>query len=123
MNIRRVTHHFRPTLLAVLAVILATTTGCLSRLSPHELTIQQGNVVTQKMVNRLKPGMTKRQVKYILGTPLIVDAINDDEWHYIYSIHKGQANALKTQLAVKFVDEKLTEINGDYKPEVDSSIE
>ena len=120
-------HHFIPslrlTVIGVLSLILTATSGCLSKLGPHELTIQQGNVVSQKMVNKLKPGMTKRQVQFILGTPLIVDAINDNEWHYIYSLHKGQSNALKSQIGVTFVDEKLTEISGDYKPANDDTTE
>ena len=81
MNKQRLKHHFRFCLIVMTVMLLAATSGCLSRLGPHELTIQQGNVVTQKMVNKLKPGMTKRQVEYILGTPLIVDAINNNEWH------------------------------------------
>ena len=52
--------------------------------------IQQGNVVTQEEINKLEPGMSKAQVRYLLGTPLLVDVFHQDRWDYIYSMQEGR---------------------------------
>ncbi len=100
-----------------LSLIMALSACGSSRfLRPHKIAIQQGNVITQEMVDRLKPGMTRSQVKFVLGTPLIVDTINDDQWHYIYTLRAGNGQTLKRNLVVIFVDNALTELTGDYQP-------
>lgn len=107
----------RWTTLALILLCLGLSACSGSRfLRPHKIAIQQGNVITQEMVDRLKPGMTKKQVKFVLGTPLIVDTLNFDEWHYIYSLRLGNGDTLKKVFTVLFADNKLTEITGDYKP-------
>ena len=95
-------------------LLLSPLYGCTSKLLPHELTIQQGNVVTQAKVDQLKVGMSKRQVKFILGTPLIVDALNHNEWHYIYSVHKGKQAPQRSKLSIYFENELLAAIAGDF---------
>lgn len=88
-------------------------------LRPHKIAIQQGNVITQEMVDRLKPGMTKKQVKFVLGTPLVIDTFNYDEWHYIYSLRLGNGKTAKKEFTVQFTNNKLTELSGDYKPSIE----
>jgi outer membrane protein assembly factor BamE len=85
-------------------------------LKPHKISIQQGNVITQEMVDRLKPGMSRSQVKFVLGTPLVVDTLNNDQWHYIYSLRLGNGKLLQKNFIVSFVDNQLSELTGDYKP-------
>jgi len=74
---------------------------------------QQGNVVTAEMVSTLKPGMTKRQVRYVLGTPLVTDPFHQDRWDYVYSFQKGSGQRSQQRLTVIFKDDALVSIEGD----------
>ena len=53
-------------------------------LTPYRIDIQQGNFVSQEMVAQLKPGMSKDQVRFVLGTPLLADIFHGDRWDYVY---------------------------------------
>ncbi|MDP2227680.1 MAG: outer membrane protein assembly factor BamE [Moraxellaceae bacterium] len=76
----------KSSLLFLLCAVLA---GCGNFLSVYKADIDQGNVVTQEMASRLKPGMTPAQVKYVLGTPLITDTLNPKRWDYLYDYTPG----------------------------------
>jgi len=78
--------------------------------------IQQGNVVTPETVSALKLGMTKRQVRYALGTPLIADPFHKDRWDYVYSLQKSRGTRSQQRLTVIFKDEALVAIEGDLAP-------
>jgi outer membrane protein assembly factor BamE len=101
-----------------LLIVLA---GCkqvpmLPGITPHKIDIQQGNYVTQDMVAKLKPGMSKSQVRFALGTPLIVDPFHSDRWDYIYVLQKGGRVAEQRRIVVVFQDDKLLRIDGDIVP-------
>lgn len=96
--------------LALIATLLLV--GC----SVYKLEIQQGNVVTQEMVDGLKPGMSKRQVAFLLGTPLVADAFHQDRWDYYYSLRPGGKETEQQRIAVFFEDEKLVRVEGDMRP-------
>ncbi len=83
----------------------------------YKPTVQQGNVVTQEMVDKLQPGMNRRQVTYILGTPLLVDAFHQDRWDYIYTKEVGGGAGNKKQVSLFFEDDILIRIEGDFRPE------
>lgn len=83
----------------------------------YKPTIQQGNVVTQEMVNKLKPGMNRRQVAYILGTPLLVDAFHQDRWDYVYTKEVGGGTGNMERISLHFEDDVLVRIEGDFRPE------
>lgn len=94
-------------------------TGCSSFHFPgaHRFDIPQGNVVTQDMVDQLKPGMTKSQVRFIMGTPLLVDTFNQNRWDYYYSVRKTNGELEQEQVSVFFNEQDLlTGITGDYAP-------
>ncbi|MCP3669101.1 MAG: outer membrane protein assembly factor BamE [Gammaproteobacteria bacterium] len=78
--------------------------------------VQQGNVVTQEMVDKLQPGMNRRQVTYILGTPLLVDAFHQDRWDYIYTRETGGGTDNKEQISLFFEDDTLIKVEGDFRP-------
>ncbi len=80
-------------------------------------TIEQGNVITQEQVNRLKPGMSREQVRFILGTPTLQDAFHANRWDYPYTTGKGSHPEVIKHLAVFFEDGRLTRIVGDYRPQ------
>jgi len=83
----------------------------------HRPDIQQGNIVTQEMVNQLRPGMARRQVKYIMGTPILVDVFHQDRWDYVYSMKEGSDPRTQERISLHFSDNKLTRIEGDYRPQ------
>jgi outer membrane protein assembly factor BamE len=82
----------------------------------HRITIQQGNVVTQQMIDRLKPGMTKSQVDFVLGKAVIDDPLEADRWDYVYSIQLPKGSVIHKTLSVHFVDERLSHFFGDFIP-------
>lgn len=82
----------------------------------YRVTIQQGNIITQEMVDQLKPGMTKRQVNFILGTPLIIDSFQQDRWDYMYTLKNREGETSEKKFTVYFNDDQLTTFAGDFKP-------
>ncbi|MDP3483670.1 MAG: outer membrane protein assembly factor BamE [Sulfuricella sp.] len=83
------------------------------KLTPYKIDIQQGNVVTQEMVAKLKPGMTKAQVRFIMGTPLITDAFHANRWDYVYRYQKAGKLIEERKLALFFDQELLQRVEGD----------
>jgi outer membrane protein assembly factor BamE len=82
----------------------------------YRLDIHQGNVVSQEMVNQLKPGMTKRQVAYIMGTPLLQDPFHDNRWDYLYSNQPGGEPRVQKNVTLVFKDDELAGLSGDFRP-------
>jgi outer membrane protein assembly factor BamE len=80
-------------------------------------TIQQGNVVTQEAVNQLQPGMTKRQVRYALGTPMLVDVFHQDRWDFVYTQGVGSTPDETERVTLFFEDDRLVRISGDLRPQ------
>ena len=102
----------------VLYFILANLAGCSYFQFPgvYKISVQQGNIITQKMIDQVKPGMTKRQVRFIMGTPLIADTFNQNRWDYNYSLIKPGDKTIKEKVTLFFKDDKLTHFTGDYRP-------
>jgi len=82
-------------------------------LRPYKMEIQQGNVVTQDMIARLKPGMTPSQVRFALGTPLVVDPFRNNRWDYVYRLEKDGRLLETRRITVVFENDKLKGIEGD----------
>lgn len=78
--------------------------------------VRQGNVITQETVDELKPGMTRKQVAFVMGTPLLQDVFHDDRWDYYYGVGIGHIE-LEKRLVLYFEDNKLARITGDYYPQ------
>lgn len=90
---------------SVFALFLASFSGCQILYIPDT---QQGNLVTQEMVDRLKKGMTENQVKFVLGTPLVRDPFHARRWDYVYTFSKGGSNKVeRRRLTVYFKNKKL----------------
>ncbi len=81
----------------------------------YRIDIQQGNNVTQEMLNQLKPDMTKRQVTYIMGTPLLIDTFHPDRWDYIYSFHPGNGSREQRRITLYFENDLLKRVEGDIR--------
>ena len=80
--------------------------------------IRQGNFITQEMVSQLKPGLTREQVRYVLGTPLVTDPFHANRWDYIYRYDNGKGDTQQRNFSVYFDDNKLTRVGGDVAPAV-----
>jgi len=81
----------------------------------HRIDIQQGNVIEQEMINKLRPGMDKNQVKFIMGTPLITDPFHSNRWDYVYSMEPGGSERQQRRVTLYFKDEKLAYVDGDIQ--------
>ena len=83
----------------------------------YKLSVQQGNVITQEMVDRLKPGMTRNQVEFVMGKPVLGDPFNDDQWVYIYTLEVPDYFNQVFKMVLAFEDDTLATISGDYIPQ------
>ena len=82
-------------------------------LGTHRVDVRQGNYVDQEMVSKLKLNMTREQVLFALGTPLIVDPFHPDRWDYVYLIGKaGDVNRVRG-ITLEFEEDRLVRVNGD----------
>jgi outer membrane protein assembly factor BamE len=85
----------------------------------YRIDIQQGNLITQEMINQLKPGMSRDQVRYVLGTPPIADAFHQDRWDYVYIYQGGRQDedeAERRRISLYFEHDKLARLEGDFRP-------
>lgn len=82
----------------------------------YKISIPQGNIITQDMVDQLRPGMTKRQVIFVMGTPLVRDPFHQDRWDYIYSFQPGGGIRGQERVTVFFRDDQLVSFTGDFVP-------
>jgi outer membrane protein assembly factor BamE len=112
---------FLRVLAAIAALFLVSACGS-ARLpgpvvSPYRMEIQQGNFISQDTVSQLKLGMTKEQVRFVLGTPLITDSFHADRWDYVFRRQRSNSRELEHhKLAVFFEDGKLVRIDSDVIP-------
>jgi outer membrane protein assembly factor BamE len=106
--------------LLVSALGLTIVSGCavprIPGITPYKMEIQQGNFVSQEMVSQLKPGMSKEQVRFVLGTPLLTDIFHADRWDYVYWREDAAGNRESRKLALFFDGGKLARLDGDIVP-------
>lgn len=99
-------------------VALAAAPGCgfvprIPGIAPYRMDIQQGNYVSQEMVSQLKQGMSKEQVRFILGTPLVTDLFHSERWDYVYWRETPGRNREQRRLTVRFENGLLARLDGD----------
>lgn len=82
-------------------------------MQPYRIDIQQGNFVSQEMVSQLKPGMTREQVRALLGTPLLTDIFHADRWDYVYLLDRPGKPRVQRHLSIFFEDGRLARLGGD----------
>lgn len=100
-------------LLSLISLIgMTALAGCV-----YKIDIQQGNIVTQDMVDKLRPGMSRSQSHFALGTPLIQDTFHPERADYVYTIQPGGGSRLQERLTLFFNDDdQLTGLSGDFVP-------
>jgi len=100
-----------------LVVSLSLFTAACGFFTPYRIEIQQGNYVTQEMVTQLKPGLTRDQVRFVMGTPLVSDIFHDDRWDYVFVRQRANSQEVEhRRVAVFFEDGKLKRVDGDIQP-------
>lgn len=87
----------------------------------YKISIPQGNIITQEMVDQLRPGMTKRQVIFVMGTPLVRDPYHQDRWDYVYNFQPGGGERGQERLSVLFENDQLVSLSGDFEPTPDET--
>jgi outer membrane protein assembly factor BamE len=88
----------------------------ISQFGVYKLDVNQGNYLSQDMVDKLKEGQTKQQVRLILGTPLITSVFRDNRWDYLYEYRQNGRLQTRRQFTVYFKDDALTRWEGDEMP-------
>ena len=99
----------------LLATVLSGCSSVPRIVNEYKIDVQQGNVLTQEMVSQLKPGLTKDQVRFILGTPVLIDVFHPNRWDYVYRLQEGNTGAVEMRKFTAFFDdsEKLVRVSGD----------
>lgn len=88
--------------------------GCSTpKIGPHRIDVQQGNALNQENVSRLKPGLNRAQVRFLLGTPLVVDPFRTDRWDYVYLHYKAGKLTEQRRITLFFEGDTLARIEGD----------
>lgn len=113
--------------LALVAVLLLAA-GCGPRrddrsglFEPHKVDIAQGNYVTQEMLDRVKPGMNREQVRAALGTPLLNQLFRNDRWDYVFAYRHASGRVDQRGVTILFKDNRVVDIRADKLPERDDS--
>ncbi|MXZ55006.1 MAG: outer membrane protein assembly factor BamE [Gammaproteobacteria bacterium] len=89
----------------------------------HQPEIEQGNIITQKMVDQLRPQMTKPQVEFVLGKPVYQNSFNVNRWDYVFTKESRTGERERKVLTLRFEEGELVGISGDYRPQGDAAEE
>lgn len=99
--------------------LLAALSFIFSACQPHRIDIQQGNKVSPENFEKLKTGLSRKQVLFLLGTPLLQDPFHQDRWDYIYYIKPGNEPVKQSRVTLYFKGDTLVKIDADdYAPEI-----
>lgn len=101
-------------LFCALALALILASCALPRV--YKVTVQQGNVITQQMVDSLEPGMTQEQVAYVMGKPVIKNPFDQDRWDYVYTLRVPGVVEDRMKMSLFFTDGLLSHFVGDLAP-------
>jgi outer membrane protein assembly factor BamE len=102
----------------ILAIFATMALGCLLSGCIYRMDIQQGNFLEGKSVDQLQVGMTRTQVRYLLGTPMVPDLFDKDRWDYLYYFRRGHLRPVaQRHLVVFFKDDKVARFERENVPE------
>ena len=103
--------------IAFAALLLVLVAGCgvlrIPGITPYKPEIQQGNYLSQEIIAQVKPGMSREQVRFLLGTPLLTDIFHADRWDYVYWREAENGKRESRRVALFFNDGKLERVQGD----------
>ena len=108
------------------ALILSLLAGCslvksVREFGPHRIDVQQGNALDPENVARLKPGLSRSQVRFLLGTPLVIDPFRNDRWDYVYILYHAGTLVEQKRISLFFDGDTLTRIEGDVPAAVSAA--
>jgi len=111
-------------LVAASCALIAACSYKPSFIHEYKIDIQQGNVLTQEMVSQLKPGQTRDQVRFLLGTPLVADIFHQQRWDYLYRYLNGQTGGVESRKFTVFFDGegRLERVSGDIAADDSSEL-
>ncbi len=98
--------------LLFLTFLVTLATACV-----YTPSIQQGNILQQEEVNKIKPGMTRSQIAYILGKPALNTNLEDNTWYYLYYLEPSRGESRSKRLILHFAGDELERMEGTIKPE------
>lgn len=90
--------------------------GWLGWLAPYSISVQQGNFISSEMLTQLKVGMTPEQVRFALGTPLLIDTFHTDRWDYIFRLLRGNGELTSSRVTVFFKENRVASFEGGDLP-------
>lgn len=99
-------------------VVLLTSLSACSWLTPYKIDINQGNIIEPQKVSQLKPGMSREQVRFLMGTAMLQDGFSPDRWDYLYYHKPGRDDPEKRQLSLYFQQDRLVKVTGDGATEI-----
>jgi outer membrane protein assembly factor BamE len=111
-----------PKLPYIIIVSLIVGAGCSFKMPKlglprvHKITVQQGNVITQEMIDQLRPGMTRSQVAFVMGEPIFRNSFVDNRWDYIYTVEVPGLYNDDRRISLYFDNDMLAYFTGDYAP-------
>ncbi len=92
----------KPIFVALVFGLLVASSGCVYRIN-----IQQGNLLEEDIVSQVRPGMTRSQIRFLLGTPMVEDSFHSNRWDYVYYFKLGKSKKASRQRLVVFFDEDI----------------
>ena len=106
--------------MAIAMCLGLTLSGCSSLIFPgvYRIQVPQGNVINEEMVAKLKPGMTRRQVRFVMGTPLIEDTFNKNRWDYVYTVRRAREIQEEASISLVFDGDRLVSYSGDFVDDI-----
>jgi len=103
--------------------LLTALTGCTgtsqrvaSMVTPYRVDVVQGNFVSREQVQTLQPGMSRQQVRDILGTPLVTSVFHGDRWEYVFTLKRPDVEVQTRRLTIFFTDNVMSRVEGDEMP-------
>lgn len=87
-----------------------------SYISPYKITIQQGNFISQEQASQLKQGMTREQVRFLLGTALLTDMFHEDRWDYPFRLLKPSGELITSRISIYFKNNTVAKFEGANLP-------
>lgn len=105
-------------LISLITFASLSITGCsIDQLRVYKINVQQGNALEQKDVQRIKTGMNKRQVEFLLGSPMLIDPFREDRWDYVFYFKPGYGKPQKARLTLWFDNDQIKRIDqkGEFK--------
>ena len=99
--------------LLMLSVLSACSSTRIAGIGPHRIDVQQGNALDQESVAKLKPGLSRAQVRFLVGTPLLVDPFHNNRWDYVYTFHKAGKLVEQKRITLFFDNDTLVRMEGD----------